>query len=415
MKRYGCIGKVLVHSFSKEIHARLADYDYELMELSEDELPTFFAARDFAAINVTIPYKERVIPFLNEIDEFAVRVGAVNTVVNRNGKLTGYNTDYYGMTALILRMGLNFRGKKVLILGSGGTAKCARAVAEDLGAKDILTLSRTKKEGCITYIEAKTHHADAAFLINTTPVGMYPNINACPVDIDDFPRLEGVVDAVYNPLSTRLVSTAKAHGIKAECGLFMLVAQAVRAAELFLGTNFEACVAENVFAALLASKENVVLIGMPGCGKSTVGRLLDLNGFRFVDTDTEVEKRCGCSISELIKTKGEDVFRNLESDVIREVGAQSAHIISTGGGAILREENVRALKQNGRLFFLDAPLSRLQATSDRPLSDTSEKLAKLYEQRRPVYLACADVTVPDFATPKETADYILSKRTETLL
>ncbi|MBO5128031.1 MAG: shikimate 5-dehydrogenase [Clostridia bacterium] len=415
MKKYGCIGKKLTHSFSKEIHARLADYEYELIELTEDEIKPFFEKKDFAAINVTIPYKQTVIPYLDSVSAVAERIGAVNTIVNRDGKLYGYNTDYYGMKALIERVGIDLNGKKVLVLGTGGTSKTARVVAADMGASEILTVSRRKTDEFINYEEAVSDHSDAEVIINTTPSGMYPDCESKPIDISSFVRLEGVIDAVYNPLCTNLVLDAKERGIKAECGLYMLVMQAVVAVEKFLDTAIEKDAANRVFASVFASKENIVLTGMPGSGKSTVGRLLDIEGYTFVDTDAEIEKRCGCTIKELISDKGENYFHDLESEVIRDVSAESCRIISTGGGAILRKENVRCLKRNGKLFFLNADIRRLQATDDRPLSDTYEKLAKLYAERMGIYTSTADVIVPDMETPEAEAEYIITKRMERIL
>lgn len=412
MKKYGCIGKKLTHSFSKEIHARLADYKYELIELTEDEIAPFFKEKDFEAINVTIPYKQAVIPYLDSVSDIAKRIGAVNTIVNKDGKLFGYNTDYYGMTALIRRLGLSLEGKKVLVLGTGGTSKTAQVVAADLGASRVLTVSRHRSQEFIDYEEAISIHSDAEIIINTTPSGMYPDCESRPIDISAFSRLEGVVDAVYNPLSTVLVSDAREKGIKAEGGLYMLVMQAVVAVEKFLDTEIDKGVADRVFASVYAEKENIVLTGMPGSGKSTVGKLIDLEGYEFIDTDAEIEKRCGCPIKDLIAEKGEKHFRDLEGEVIREVSGGNRRIISTGGGAILREENVRALKRNGKIFFIDASLARLKATSDRPLSDTYEKLVKLYDERIDIYRSTADVTVPDMDTPKAEAEYILTKRME---
>ena len=415
MKQYGCIGKKLTHSFSKEIHAKLADYPYELIELREEDVAPFFTKKEFAAVNVTIPYKQTVIPYLDCVSEIASRIGAVNTVVNKNGKLYGYNTDYYGMKALIERIGVDLAGKKVLVLGTGGTSKTARVLASDLGASQILTVSRRKTEEFITYEEAVADHSDAQVIINTTPSGMYPDCDSKPIDIDPFRQLEGVVDVVYNPLRTNLILDAKARGIKAEGGLYMLVMQAVVAVEKFLDTSVPKETADRVYASIFAAKENVVLTGMPGSGKSTVGKLLDIPGFAFFDTDAEIEKRCGCAIKDLIGEKGEPYFRDLETKVIRDISRESCRIISTGGGAILREENVRYLKQNGKLFFLDADLGRLQATDDRPLSDTEEKLKKLYDARIGIYRGTADVTVPDLATPEEEAEVILTKREELIL
>ena len=415
MKKYGCIGKKLSHSFSKEIHSKLADYNYELIELSEDEVRPFFEKKDFEAINVTIPYKEKVVEYLDNISDVAKKIGAVNTIVNRNGSLHGYNTDYYGMKALIEKAGIDAKDKKVLILGTGGTSKTAKVLLKDMGAKDILLVSRSKKEPFITYEEAVSDHSDAEVIINTTPSGMYPDLDKKPIDISAFKALEGVVDAVYNPLTTNLVADAKKRGIKAVCGLYMLVMQAVIAVEKFLDKKILEDAALDVFREVFLSKENIVLIGMPGSGKSTVGKLLKIDGFSFVDTDAEVEKRCGCTIKELIASKGEKYFRDLESEVIKDVSSKPSQIISTGGGAILREENVDCLKRNGKLYFINAGLERLRATDTRPLSDTFEKLKKLYDERLSIYKKCADVIVPDLKTAQEEAEYILTKRLEQIL
>ena len=412
MKKYGCIGKKLTHSFSKEIHARLADYNYELIELAEDEIRPFFENKDFEAINVTIPYKQTVIPYLDFVGEIAQKIGAVNTIVNKNGKLYGYNTDYYGMKALIERVGLDLSNKKVLVLGTGGTSKTAQVVASDMGAKSVLTVSRSKSADYITYDEAVSDHADAHIIINTTPSGMYPDCDSKPIDVANFTMLEGVIDAVYNPLCTNLVLDARERGIKAEGGLYMLVMQAVVAVEKFLDTKFSKEVADEVFASVFSSKENIVLTGMPSSGKSTVGKLINIEGYELIDTDEEIEKRCGCTIKELIATKGEKNFRDIESEVIRDVSSQSCRIISTGGGVVLREENVRALKRNGKIFFIDASLSRLTATADRPLSDTVEKLESLYNERINIYKSTANVIVPDMETAQDEAEYIFNKRME---
>jgi len=412
MKKYGCIGKKLTHSFSKEIHSKLADYEYELIELTEEEIKPFFNEKNFEAINVTIPYKQTVIPYLDSISPVAEKIGAVNTIVNKGGRLHGYNTDYYGMKALIERNEIDINNKKVLILGTGGTSKTAQVVASDMGAAEVLVVSRSKKEACITYEEAGAFHNDANVIINTTPSGMYPDCESKPIDISGFKSLCGVIDAVYNPLCTNLVLDAKSRGIKAEGGLYMLVMQAVVAVERFLDTKISADVAGRVFEQIYASKENIVLTGMPGSGKSTVGKLVELDGYEFVDTDAEIEKRCGCSIKNLISEKGEVCFRNLESEVIRDVSSKSCRIISTGGGAVLRSENVHCLKRNGKLFFIDANPDRLVATADRPLSDTAEKLRMLYSERIETYKSTADVTVPDMATPEDEAQYVLKKRRE---
>ena len=415
MKKYGCIGKKLTHSFSKEIHAKLADYEYELIELSEDEIADFFTEKDFSAINVTIPYKQTVIPFLDSMSDVAKRIGAVNTIVNKDGRLYGYNTDYYGMKALIEKIGIDMKGRKVLILGTGGTSKTAQVLTADMGASEVLTVSRSKSENYITYEEAVNEHSDAQVIINTTPAGMYPDCESQPIDVSVFEKLEGVVDAVYNPLCTNLVMNAKSKGIKADCGLYMLVMQAVVAVEKFLDKEIPKTVADGVFREIYASKENIILTGMPGSGKSTVGRLLEIDGFSFVDTDEEIVRRCGCAIKDLISEKGEKYFRDKETEVIKDVSSKGCQIISTGGGVILRQENVKALKRNGKIFFINADFARLCPTDDRPLSDTADKLKKLYDERIDIYKATADVVVPDMETPDAEAEYIIKTRKEMIM
>ena len=414
MNRYGLVGKKLTHSFSKEIHGKLADYKYELIELNESEIKPFFEQKAFCAVNVTIPYKQTVIPYLDFISEKAQKIGAVNTVVNKNGFLYGYNTDYYGMKALVEKIGIDLKGKKVLILGTGGTSKTARVLAEDLGAKEILVVSRKKSENYITYEEAINYHNDANMIINTTPVGMYPNCEARPIDISGFTALEGVVDAVYNPLRTDLILDAKTKGIKAEGGLYMLVMQAVVAVEKFLNCEIPKTKADSIYADILAAKENIVLTGMPSSGKTTVGNLLNLDGFTFFDSDKEIEKHCGCTIKELIAQKGERYFRDLETEVIKELSLESGRIIATGGGAVLRQENITALKRNGKIFFIDADINRLKTTADRPLSNTADKLKELYENRIDIYKSTADVIVPD-TTIEGEAEYIVKARKELLV
>ncbi len=410
--KYGCIGEKLGHSFSREIHHRLADYTYELKELTPEELGAFMERKEFSAINVTIPYKQAVIPYLSEISPQAKAIGAVNTVVQRDGKLYGYNTDFFGMRALILRAGIELAGKKVLILGSGGTSRTARAVAEDLSAREILVVSRTGKEG-ITYEEARSCHGDAEILINTTPCGMYPNIHSVPLELEDYPVLEGVVDAVYNPLNTELVLRARARGIKAVCGLYMLVAQAAFAVEYFLDTKIAPETIEAVFQAVYSSKENIVLTGMPGSGKSTVGKLLaERLGRSFLDTDELLVQRAGKTPAELIRAEGEPAFRDLESAVIREEAApMTGCIIATGGGAILRDENIKELKRNGRIWFLDRPLEEIVPTDDRPLSGNRAQLEARYRERYPRYTATADRII----SPASVLEQVVKEITEDLV
>lgn len=406
--RYGLLGEHLPHSFSKEIHERLGLYRYELIELAPAELGDFLARRDFGGVNVTIPYKQTVIPWLDELSERAKAIGAVNTIVNRNGRLLGDNTDYGGLATLLRRTGLDLRGKKVLILGTGGTSLTARAVAKDAGAGTVLRVSRSGREGAISYESAVAEHPDAQVLLNTTPCGMYPKTEAMPIDPARFPALEGVVDVIYNPLRTRLTQRAAALGLKTANGLSMLVTQAVLAAEAFTGATLPEDTAERIFREVLTEKQNLVLIGMPGSGKTTLGRLLAARtGRPFVDTDEVIAARAGRNIPEIFQAEGEAGFRDRESAVLRDLGATGGRILATGGGAVLRSENRAALRQNGLLLLLDRPLADLVPTGDRPLADNIEKLRALYEARLPVYRAAADARIDVSGSPEETAEHIL--------
>ncbi len=407
---YGCIGEHLPHSFSKEIHGQIGGYAYELKELTPEELPAFLADRNFRGVNVTIPYKQAVIPGLDEIDATAEAIGAVNTIVNRNGKLAGYNTDLYGLTRLIRRIGLDLAGKKVLIPGTGGTSRTASYAAEQLGAREILRVSRTGKEGSLTYEQALLEHTDAEIILNTTPCGMFPEPDAQPLPLDPFTKLEGVADVIYNPLRSRLVLDARARGIPAEGGLYMLVAQAVRASELFLDTVYPEELTDRIYGRILRQKENVVLIGMPGSGKSAVGRILsERTGRSLADTDQLITEKAGRSIPDIFRENGEPAFRDLESEIVRELSKLGGQIISTGGGAVLRPENVTALRQNGRLFWLDRDPEALVPTDDRPLADTTGKMKQLYRVREPIYRAAADEIIPVTGTPENAADDIESR------
>ena len=403
--KYGLLGEKLGHSYSKEIHSLLADYEYELCEVNKEELDVLMRKKEFCAVNVTIPYKQTVIPYLDGISERAKSIGAVNAIVNRGGKLYGDNTDFAGMRALAIRTGADMNGKKVLIFGTGGTSKTAGAVAQSLGAREVYFVSRSKKDGAITYGEAAEKHADAQILINTTPVGMFPNIQGTPADISVFPELEAVLDAIFNPLRTELVLDAQARGIKADGGLYMLVAQAVYASALFLGKDADDKKTEDVYRRILNEKRNVFLIGMPSSGKSSVGKkLAELTGKNFADTDTMLTDRFGRTISDFISENGEKPFRDEESAVIGQAAEKRGYIIATGGGAVLREENVRAMKKNGTVVFLDRAPDLLTATKDRPLSSTREALEKLYEERYPIYKKAADMTVPSDRSVVEVAE-----------
>ena len=406
---YGLIGERLPHSFSKEIHEKIADYKYSLKELKPDEVQSFILSKNFKAINVTIPYKQTVIPFLDEIAPEAQAIGAVNTVVNRGGVLYGYNTDFGGMRALIERTEVDLKYKKALILGTGGTSRTAKAVCERLGAKEILRVSRSGKEGSITYEDAYASHSDADVIINTTPCGMYPNIFDCPIDLDRFPHLSGVIDAVYNPLNTALVLKARALGLNAAGGLYMLTAQAVLAAEHFMDKELDAVKLTNeIYDDIYFSKRNIVLSGMPGSGKSTVGKIVaDQLGREFIDTDALIVERAG-EITKIFAEHGEAYFRNLETEVIKELAPLNGKVISLGGGAVLRNENVEVLRHNGEIFFIDRALESLIPTDDRPLADDKAKITALYDARIDRYLATADYIIDGDCDPDDVADSIIN-------
>lgn len=392
--KYGLIGEKLTHSFSGEIHAQLAGYDYQLCEIKREDLGAFFAARGFSGINVTIPYKTDVIEYLDFIDDAASNIGAVNTVVNRGGKLLGYNTDAFGLLSLIKKSGVDVAGKKVLILGGGGTSKTALYAADTLGAGSVLRVSRSEKEGFITYGEAISRHTDTDIIINTTPAGMYPDIEGCPVDISHFKNLKAVFDVIYNPLKSRLLLAAQKHGIPAFCGLYMLIMQAYRAAELFTGASIAADKAEAVYKKVLSEKRNIVLVGMPSAGKTETGRLLSERlSMPFFDSDEEITRATGKTPAQIIRTEGESAFRAAESAVIKELSLKNHSVIATGGGAVLREENVLNLKANGRVYYLNRPIDRLLTSPDRPLSSSKEAIAGLYRARKNLYENAADMTV----------------------
>lgn len=406
---YGLIGKKLGHSFSREVHAAIADYPYELCELSEDGVRSLMETRSFRAINVTIPYKETVIPMLDVLSDSAAKIGAVNTIVNRNGKLYGYNTDYAGAAALLRHAGIDVAGKKVLLLGSGGTSKTLRAVTKDMGAGQILTVSRHPDGNSISYAEAKAQHTDAEILINTTPVGMFPDNRNLPIDPDLFPSLCGVLDVIYNPLSTNLVLRAKEKRIPAEGGLYMLAAQAVYASALFTGHTAEEAAVDQICRRILAEKRNIILIGMPSAGKSSVGRSIARQTNRpLFDTDEMVAHTAGKTIREIFEESGESAFRKMEAEAVLHAASRSGAVIATGGGTVLDPKNAEYLRQNGLLLFLNRSPALLTPTPDRPLSQDSAAMQKKYRERLPVYRALCDAAVPGDGTVEETAALALS-------
>ena len=411
---YGLIGEKLGHSFSKIIHEKLADYTYELCPLAKDELDAFMTAKQFKAINVTIPYKQDVIPHCDVLDDSAKRIGVVNTIVNRDGKLFGYNTDFAGFLYNLNAHGITLKDKKVMICGSGGTCKTVTAVAEYMGAKEILVVSRSKKENAVTYEEC-IRHKDVDVVVNASPKGMYPDNGESPLDLSNFPNCKAVVDVIYNPLKTRLLQQAEQLGMKAVNGLEMLVAQAKFAVEHFLSTEIENDKIDQITLELLKQLTNIVLIGMPSSGKTLTGKALcKYIDKTVVDTDAVIVERSGMSIKEMFARHGEAYFRQWEHDVIEEFSKQNGLIIATGGGAIKNEENIQNLKQNGVVMFIDRDLEHLLVTDDRPLSKDANAVAKLYEERYPLYTKYGDLRVPN-NYPMEISQQELDELMNTIL
>lgn len=401
--KYGLLGAKLGHSYSPQIQRLLGVDGYELSEKSPEELDNFFQDSDFIGLNITIPYKKDALKYCSELTPVAQRLGAVNTIVRReDGSLIGHNTDYFGFETLLLRSRLTVKGKKILVLGTGGAAQTVLAVLQDYGANTV-TISRSGDDNYSNL----SRHADASVIVNTTPVGMYPNTDTAPLSLASFPALEGVLDAIYNPACTMLLEQARKRGIVAMNGLLMLVAQAKESAEWFLGKKLDDGKIDEIYRTLRNSMENIVLIGMPGSGKSTVGEILaEKTGKHLVDTDILIEERAGCSIPEIFAAKGEPAFRALESSVLQELGKESSLIIATGGGCVTRPENKTCLKRNGRIFCLERSLQEL-STEGRPISQATD-IEKLYRQRKDLYADFADFHIDNNRAPEDAAADILS-------
>ena len=401
--RCGLLGKTLGHSYSPQIHAQLGEYSYELFEKQPEELENFLRHGEFDALNVTIPYKKAVLPYCAVLSDAVKAIGSANTLVRQpDGTLFADNTDAFGFSCIADECGVDIAGKKALVFGSGGASVTAQYVLKTRGAREVLVISRSGEHN----YENLDKNADAEILVNTTPLGMYPNNGASPADLTRFPRCEAVLDVVYNPARTALLLQAEALGIPHAGGLLMLVAQAKRASELFTGSAIADARIGEIYRTLAVQMQNIVLVGMPGCGKSSIGTLLAKKLDRpFLDADAEIEKTAGMPIPEFFRLHGEDAFRELESRVLSSLGKRSGAVIATGGGAVLREENYAALHQNGTIVWLTRDLARLPIDG-RPVSQATS-LDALFAARKARYERFADHIIDNNGAPDDTVRAIL--------
>lgn len=412
--KFGLLGKSLKHSYSGDIHRMLSDNSYEMFERDNEELERFFKDREFKGINVTLPYKEEVIKHLDAIDDEAKSIGAVNTIVNNNGELKGYNTDAFGFEKMLWFHKIDVKNKKVLILGSGGTSKTVKHVLLKLGAKEIYVVSRTPSKGQLSYAGA-IEKFETQIIVNTTPYGMYPEYkDETLIDVNKFPYLEAVVDVIYRPYRTNLLIDAKLKGCKTASGLYMLVAQAIRASELFLDRVYESKVYRQVYFELLRKTTNIVLIGMPSTGKTTAARNLSKSlSMVYYDTDLEIINEAKLTTKEIFAQYGEEHFRDLETNKIKELMKQTGIIISTGGGAIMREENRYAILRNGYVIYLNRNISLLKqnkrSLKNRPLLQNADAFDELYNKRSAIYKICCDLEYCNNSTQWNTLNYLLKQ------
>lgn len=402
MLKCGLLGEKLGHSYSPMIHAQLADYSYQLFECAPEQLASFLRSTEWDGLNVTIPYKKAVVPYCDELSSQARQLGSVNTLVRLpDGRLYGDNTDYFGFSCLVKDSGIEVAGRSAIVLGNGGASVTVCAVLHAMGAKSVTVISRSGENN----YQNLDRHVDAQIVVNTTPLGMYPNNGAAAVDLRRFPKCEGVFDLIYNPARTALLLQAEELGIPCRCGLRMLVAQAVRSCERFTGSEIETSRIDEIERLMCAQLQNIVLIGMPGCGKSTVAAALGKRLHRPVyESDAMVEQRAGMSIPEIFSHSGEDRFRALESEVLSELGRLTGAVISTGGGCITRAENYPLLHQNGQIFWLKRPLDELPVEG-RPLSQRYS-LQELYAVRAPLYERFADRVIENNTSAEQAAEQI---------
>lgn len=414
--KYGLIGEHLGHSFSKQIQTRIAeienvkDYDYQLVELDKEEFKEFMEKKDFKGINVTIPYKKDVIPYLDEMDESAKAIGAVNTIINVDGKLKGYNTDFGGFLYMVKAHNVHMEGKKVLIIGNGGACAAVKAVCKHENAKDIVIVSRSANRGAIGYDEMYTSHLDADIVVNTSPVGMFPNIVNAPIDVSWFHKLECVLDVVYNPILTRLCFEAQEADIKRVIGLEMLIAQAKYTFEIFKNMSFDDSIIDEIKKEMLKDRCNIVLIGMPSAGKTTIGKMLEEKlGKEFFDLDDMIIAKAGKSIPEIFQESGEAGFRAIETEVAIEASKMNNKIIATGGGVVKHKVNMDFLRLNGITIFIDRDIDKLISSDpNRPLSSSKQALQQMYKERYPLYQKYAAYIAVNNANIEETVDDIVN-------
>lgn len=414
--KYGLIGEHLGHSFSKQIQTRIAvienvkDYDYQLVELDKEEFKEFMEKKDFTGINVTIPYKKDVIPYLDEMDESAKAIDAVNTIINVDGKLKGYNTDFGGFLYMVKAHNVHMEGKKVLIIGNGGACAAVKAVCEHENAKAIVIVSRSSDRGAIGYDEMYTSHLDADIVVNTSPVGMFPNITNAPIDVSWFHKLECVLDVVYNPILTRLCFEAQEADIKRVIGLEMLIAQAKYTFEIFENMSFDDSIIDEIKKEMLKDRCNIVLIGMPSAGKTTIGKMLEEKlGKEFFDLDDMIIAKAGKSIPEIFQESGEAGFRAIETEVAIEASKMNNKIIATGGGTIKHKVNMDFLRLNGITIFIDRDVDKLISSDpNRPLSSSKLALQQMHKERYPLYQKYAAYVAVNNTNIEETVDDIVN-------
>ena len=394
----GLLGNHLSHSYSPQIHAYFGNYSYTLFDKASDQLGEFLQYGDFTGLNVTAPYKKAVIPYCSCLSEAAEKLGAVNTIIrNADGTLTGHNTDYFGFSYMLQKTGIDVYGKKVLVLGNGGAAAAVSCALADEGANTVIISRNGENNYQNLYL-----HADAKMIVNATPVGMYPNTGTSPIDLSQFTQLEGVLDIIYNPVRTQLLMDAEQAGIKTMNGLWMLVAQAKEASEWFTGNRLPDSIIEEVYKDLSRQLTNIVLIGMPGCGKSTIGKILAKNtGKKFVDSDEQIIHLASKSIEEIFHDNGQNYFRQLETEILRKYGKESGLVIATGGGCVTREENYPLLHQNGKIVWLQRNIKDLP-TAGRPLS-MQYSAEEIYSAREALYQAFADQIIYNDSTPEQVA------------